>query len=257
MGTWLQAEASGARYSSRQEMASWPSVKMSASTTTRSPMTRLMGNRPPSISGSTPSMTTLCLPASSLIPKIPRVRHAGLLPPPPERGAPRHWFTRLWGGGAKQGRQRLESLPLLHLRSRRRIRDEHRENNSGWRPLHRGPARRQAGHRRQRPGTPVRRLLPLTRGAGSGAALANLERLLSDVALPGRRVLLAALPGSEFGFLYQQRLPVRPAGRRRWWHRRRLPAAGNLQGRLRLCLPRRSHRDLRQQQLRLLSWTRE
>ena len=37
---------------------SWPSAKMSAATTTSSPTVRLIGNRPPSISGRTPSMIT-------------------------------------------------------------------------------------------------------------------------------------------------------------------------------------------------------
>src|SRR5207237_5961728 len=37
---------------------SWPSPKMSAVTSTRSPMVRLMGKRPQSTSGRTPSITT-------------------------------------------------------------------------------------------------------------------------------------------------------------------------------------------------------
>ncbi len=37
---------------------SCPSVKMSAETTTSSPTVRLIGNRPPSTSGETPSMIT-------------------------------------------------------------------------------------------------------------------------------------------------------------------------------------------------------
>src|SRR6516165_3090614 len=40
-------------------MESCPSAKMSASTTTSSPTARLIANRPHSISGSTPRMTTL------------------------------------------------------------------------------------------------------------------------------------------------------------------------------------------------------
>src|ERR1700694_1592689 len=40
------------------ESASWPSAKMSASTATRSPTVRLLGNRPASTSGLTLSMAT-------------------------------------------------------------------------------------------------------------------------------------------------------------------------------------------------------
>jgi hypothetical protein len=51
------------RYSNAADRTSCPSVKMSASTTTRSPAVRLIGKRPPSTSGVTPSMMTRCVPA--------------------------------------------------------------------------------------------------------------------------------------------------------------------------------------------------
>src|SRR5262245_63626800 len=63
MGTSSQRDAPGRRYCMTADTASWPSVKMSASTTTRSPTARLMGNWPASISGLTPSMRTLRRPS--------------------------------------------------------------------------------------------------------------------------------------------------------------------------------------------------
>src|SRR5580704_13287374 len=45
-------------------MASWPSAKTLACTLTDSPTVRLIANRPSSISGATPSMTTRCLPSA-------------------------------------------------------------------------------------------------------------------------------------------------------------------------------------------------
>ncbi len=47
-----------ARWRSTAASASWPSVKMSASTSTVSPRLRLLGKRPPSMHGTSPSMTT-------------------------------------------------------------------------------------------------------------------------------------------------------------------------------------------------------
>src|SRR5439155_26534930 len=47
------------------------SVKTSASTTTRSPTVRLMGNRPASISGATPSITTRLVPSSRCTSALP------------------------------------------------------------------------------------------------------------------------------------------------------------------------------------------
>src|SRR6185436_6764669 len=44
-------------------------------------------------------------------PRPPVTRLAGLLPPPPERGCPGHWFTRLWGVGAKR---EAGLKPVLH-----------------------------------------------------------------------------------------------------------------------------------------------
>jgi hypothetical protein len=56
MGASRQRRSFSWRYSSRADSASWPSVNMSASTTSPSPSTRLHGNRPASISGCTPDM---------------------------------------------------------------------------------------------------------------------------------------------------------------------------------------------------------
>src|SRR5947208_925232 len=79
-------------------MASWPSVNASASTSTVSPTTRLMGNRPPSTSGLTLSMTTRRRPASSFsILDLPVRPRADRLPAPGRGVAGEGRFIR---GGA-------------------------------------------------------------------------------------------------------------------------------------------------------------
>src|SRR6266571_6247878 len=59
IGTSVQAGADSWRCLSTAASVSWPSAKMSASTITPSPTARLTGNRPPSTSGETASITTL------------------------------------------------------------------------------------------------------------------------------------------------------------------------------------------------------
>ena len=66
MAVALHSFSPSLRKASTAEIASWPSVKASASTMMASPTTRLMENSPPSISGRTPSITTRLLPVSTL-----------------------------------------------------------------------------------------------------------------------------------------------------------------------------------------------
>src|SRR5437899_48112 len=61
-GASVQRASRSRRYKSTPVTTSWPSANMSASTTTFSPIVRLMGNRPLSISGVTASMTTRAAP---------------------------------------------------------------------------------------------------------------------------------------------------------------------------------------------------
>src|SRR6266849_4544061 len=58
IGTSVQSGADSWRCLSTAARVSWPSAKMSASTTTPSPTVRLTGNRPASTTGNTASMTT-------------------------------------------------------------------------------------------------------------------------------------------------------------------------------------------------------
>ena len=80
-------------------MASCPSVNASASTVTVSPTVRLMGNRPQSISGSTPSMMTRCLPMSSFVrPSVTPSRRFAVRLPRGRRGAAGQGLPDFGGG---------------------------------------------------------------------------------------------------------------------------------------------------------------
>ena len=65
IGASRQSRSSCARYLMQAAIWSWPSQKMSASTSTTSPTTRLIACRPPSSSGSTRSITTRLRASSS------------------------------------------------------------------------------------------------------------------------------------------------------------------------------------------------
>src|ERR1700682_5860357 len=56
MGAGIQRDSSRARYRITASRRSWPSLKMSAETSSRSPTSRLQGYRPSSTAGSTPSI---------------------------------------------------------------------------------------------------------------------------------------------------------------------------------------------------------
>jgi hypothetical protein len=106
IGASRQRRSFSWRESSRADSASWPSVKMSASTTSSSPTTRLHGNRPPSISGCTPSMMTRRL-SRPLRPSFAAIAFPRLSDPahPANASAPRIRSRRARGARAAAATQ--------------------------------------------------------------------------------------------------------------------------------------------------------